>query len=82
MKWMRGFLPNLTIALNVVLLIVVYLDLRNPAMGFLVGAPFLVLVIASVLCSLTMAWIVYADWRRRSRKRRTRQDDSTLAGSR
>lgn len=79
MKWLRGFLPNLTIALNIVLLVVVYLDLRNPAMGFLVGAPFLVLVITSAFCSLVMAGVVYGDWRRRGRKKHPRQDQSHIS---
>lgn len=68
MKFLRGFLPNLTIALNLALLIAVYLDLRNPLMGFLVGTPFLVLVIADCVCSVATAVILYADWRKNGGK--------------
>lgn len=68
MKWMRRFLPNLTIALNLALLIVVYLDLRNPSMGFLVGGPFLVLVGASGICSIVTAALRYADLRCRDKQ--------------
>ena len=63
MKFWRAFLPNLTIALNIALMIVIYLDLRNPMMGFLVGAPFLVLIIASCVCSIATAVVLYAKWR-------------------
>lgn len=69
MRFLRGFLPNLTISLNLVLLIVIYLDLRNPLMGFLVGAPFLVLACACVVCSLVTAVVLYADWRKRDRRK-------------
>lgn len=65
MKFLKGFLPNLTIALNLVLLIVIYLDLRNPLMGFLIGTPFLMLVCLCVLCSITTAIVLYADWRKK-----------------
>lgn len=64
MKLLKAFLPNLSIALNVALLIVVYLDLRNPMMGFLVGTPFLVLVIATALSSILSGILLYADWRK------------------
>ena len=63
MRFLNGVLPNLTIALNLVLLIVMYLNSRNPMMGFLVGAPFLVLIIASCVCSIATAILLYANWR-------------------
>lgn len=63
MRFLNGLLPNLTIALNLVLLIVMYLNSRNPMMGFLVGAPFLVLIIASCVCSIATAILLYAKWR-------------------
>jgi hypothetical protein len=63
MRFLNGVLPNLTIALNLVLLIVMYLNSRNPMMGFLVGAPFLVLIIASCVCSIATAILLYAKWR-------------------
>ena len=63
MRFLNGVLPNLTIALNLVLLIVMYLNSRNPMMGFLVGAPFLVLIIASCVCSIATAILLYAMWR-------------------
>ena len=63
MRFLNAMLPNLTIALNLVLLIVMYLNSRNPMMGFLVGAPFLVLIIASCVCSIATAILLYAKWR-------------------
>ena len=63
MKFLNALLPNLTISLNLVLLIVLYLNSRNPMMGFLTGAPFLVLVILTCVCSLATAIILYAKWR-------------------
>ena len=65
MRIMRAILPNLTIALNISLLVVVYLDLRNPTMGFLVGSPFLTLVVICSVCSIVTAAMLYKDWRNR-----------------
>ena len=72
MKFWRAAVPNLTMILNVALLIVIYLDRRNPMMGFLVGAPFLVLAVSACVCSIATAVIVYADWRNRSVQREKR----------
>lgn len=69
MNKLRGFIPNLTAALNIALLVVVYLDLRNPMMGFLVGAPFLVLVAATCICSVITAVLFYIGARGRKTKR-------------
>ena len=63
MIFLRTVLPNLTIALNLALTVIIYLDKRNPMMGFLVGWPFLSLVILSVLASITTAVVLYKDWR-------------------
>ena len=64
MKFLRATLPNLTSSLNLALLIGFYLDLRNPMMGFLVGAPFLVLAACTCLSSIATGIFLYADWRR------------------
>lgn len=69
MKVLKAFLPNLTIALNIALIVVVYLDRRNPMMGFLVGAPFMVLVCSCALCSLMTAIVLYVDWRGSGRRK-------------
>lgn len=65
MKFLRAALPNLTIALNLALAIVIYLDMRNPMMGFLIGPPFAVLAISCVVCSLASAIVLYCSWRKR-----------------
>ena len=74
MKFLRGFLPNLTIALNVALLIVIYLDLRNPMMGFLVGTPFLVMAGASCVCSVATAVLLYGDWRKKGGRKPVKEN--------
>ena len=76
MKFLRAAIPNLSMALNIALLIVIYLDRRNPMMGFLVGMPFLVLAASACLCSMITALIVYGDWRRRGRTRKNLEKTS------
>lgn len=63
MRILRAVLPNVTIALNVSLLVVYYLDMRNPMMGFLVGTPFYTLAILTGVCSIATAVLMYASWR-------------------
>lgn len=70
MKIVRAVLSNVAIVLNICLLVVVYLDLRNPMMGFLMGTPFLVLVGSCCACSLATAVILYADKRKSEKVRR------------
>lgn len=80
MRFLRGFLPNLTIALNISLLVIIYLDLRNPMMGFLSGTPFLVLSVLCVLCSIASAVLLYGDWRRAgSRKGRFTENEKKIS---
>jgi peptidoglycan/LPS O-acetylase OafA/YrhL len=71
MKFLNAVLPNLTISLNLVLLIVMYLNSRNPMMGFLVGAPFLTLVACcfatSVASAATLYWVYRKNMRKKSR---------------
>ena len=68
MRFLKAFLPNLTISLNVALLIVIYLDRRNPMMGFLVGAPFAVLAASACACAILTGIVLYASWRKQFRK--------------
>ena len=67
MKFLRAMLPNLTIALNISLLVIVYLDQRNPMMGFLMGTPFQMLSALCALCSIMTAVVLYGDWRKSGR---------------
>jgi mannose/fructose/N-acetylgalactosamine-specific phosphotransferase system component IIC len=70
MKFWKAVLPNLTIALNLALMIVIYLDMRNPMMGFLIGTPFRVLTGACAICSIATAVVLYACNRRNNRHKR------------
>ena len=64
MRFFRGILPHISIALNICLIVVVYLDRRNPMMGFLMGMPFIVLVGAVAVCSIATAVTLYSQWRK------------------
>jgi len=75
MRFLKGALPHICIALNICLLVIVYLDRRNPMMGFLVGAPFFVVVVACVAASVTVAGLLYYDWRK-PKKRRNKQQNT------
>ena len=64
MKFFRAILPNLSIALQLALLVLVILDLFNPRVGLLSGLPFVLLFAASFLSAVITAILLYADWRR------------------
>ncbi len=64
MRILKILLPNLTISLNLTTAVVLYLDRRNPMMGFLMGWPFPVLMAATVICSIVTALIAYTGWRK------------------
>ena len=59
MKLFSSVIPNLAISLNVSLMVIIYLDMRNPMMGFMVGKPFLVLAISCCLTSVTSCITLY-----------------------
>ena len=72
MRFFRGILPHISIALNICLVVIVYLDRRNPMMGFLMGMPFIILVGAAVICSIATAVTLYSWWRKpKKRKHKT-----------
>ena len=64
MKFFYTVIPNLAVSLDIALMIVLYLDLRNPMMGFLMGAPFLVLSISACVTSIVSAVLLYAAYRK------------------
>ena len=76
MRFWKAILPNLTIALNLALMIVIYLDRRNPMMGFLIDAPFLVLALCSGLCSIAVCIVLYRGWRKPRKKHREKTDET------
>lgn len=50
-----SFLPHLSLALNLALLVIVILDVFNPLLGLLKGTVFLVFLALDVLCSVWTA---------------------------
>ncbi len=62
MKFLKSFLPNLTIALSVALVVLIYLDNRNPMMGFLYGKPFAIFSILLAACSIAVSVMSYISW--------------------
>lgn len=63
MKFAKAVLPNVTIALNLAMAVVVYLDMRNPMMGFMSGPAFLGLYILTFAASVATAVVLYKWWR-------------------
>ena len=65
MKFFRAILPNLSISLQLALLVLVILDVFNPRVGLLSGLPFVLLFAAAWICAVATAIVLYADWRSR-----------------
>ena len=63
MRFFRAILPNLSIALQLALAVLVILDVFNPRIGLLSGLPFVVLFTAAAVCALATAVVLYRDWR-------------------
>lgn len=76
MKFARAILPNVTIALNVAMAVVVYLDMRNPMMGFTSGPAFLGLFILTFVASVATAVVLYKGWR--SPKKRPKEKKESV----
>ena len=68
MKFLRTVLPNVTIALNIAMMVVIYLDRRNPMMGFLEDTPVHVLVITTAVVSLISAVTLFASYRKNKKE--------------
>ena len=68
MRFFHSVIPNLAISLNIAMLIVIYLDMRNPMMGFLRGTPYVVLVAVTAICSVISAIMTIAEYRNRSKE--------------
>ena len=69
MRFLKRTLPHLVISLNLALMIVIYLDMRNPMMGFLMGAPFFILACAAALCAIATAVTLYVWWRKPKKRK-------------
>ena len=50
-----SFIPHLSLALNLALLVIVVLDVFNPLLGLLKGTVFLVFIALDILCSVLTA---------------------------
>ena len=68
MKLLHSVIPNLTISMNMVMLIVVYLDMRNPKMGFMGDTPYYVLAVITAIVSLISAVTLYASYRKKQKE--------------
>ena len=66
---MQAFLPHLSIALTLALLVVVILNVFNPMLGLLRGTSFLVLFGACALSAIATALELIRRQRRRARRR-------------
>lgn len=64
MKFLKSFLPNFTIVLSIALVILLYLDNRNPMMGFLYGKPFVLLGVTLAICSISVSILYYISWQK------------------
>ena len=73
MFW-RKLVPNFSICVHLAMIVVIYLDMRNPMMGFLEGWPFLILAGAAVVSAIAVSVVLYADARSSRRGRRHRKD--------
>lgn len=71
MKFLKSFLPNLTIVLSIALVILLYLDNRNPMMGFLYGKPFMLLGVSLALCSISVSILYYVSWQKEKNSRKS-----------
>lgn len=68
MKLFHAVIPNLTISLNLVMLIIVYLDMRNPKMGFMGDTPYYVLAVCTAIASLISAVTLYGAYRKKQKE--------------
>ena len=65
MRFFKGFIPNLTVALCMALAVVTIVDNYNPMMGFLRGNTAYVLIFAVCICGTLSAITLYASWRKK-----------------
>lgn len=65
MRFIKGFLPHLSAALAIALLVVAILNEFNPRMGFLQGKPALTLIGLCCVCALICAVMLYLEQRKK-----------------
>ena len=79
MRFFHAVIPNLAISLNIALMVVIYLDMRNPMMGFLVGKPFQVLAVSCFAASVISAVVLYGSYRKQKNQSNYHQNHSNNA---
>ena len=67
MRLFHVIVPNLAVSFDLALMILLYLDMRNPMMGFLEGAPFYVVAALACVLSIVSAVSLYATHRKSQR---------------
>jgi hypothetical protein len=70
MRFLKGALPNISLTLTIALMVVIYLDRRNPMMGFLSGAPFFVLALLAGIASIATSVVLYSAWRKPKKRKK------------
>ena len=75
MKIFHTVIPNLAISLNLVMMILIYLDMRNPMMAFIDGTPFYAVAIASCIVSLASAVTLYGAYRKKQKEKHIQENN-------
>ena len=70
MRFLKGALPNISLALTIALMVVIYLDRRNPMMGFLSGARLFVLALLAGIASIATSVVLYSAWRKPKKRKK------------
>ncbi len=73
---LRKLLVLLSIGLAVTLLTVVYCDMRNPMMGFMLQNPARIYVIALALCAIAEGCVIGYEPKKKKKTRSTVYDES------
>ena len=70
MRFLKGALPNISLALSIAMLVVVYIDRRNPMMCFLSGPPFFILALLTGIASIATSIVLYKAWRKPKKRKK------------
>lgn len=76
MRFAKAVLPNVTIALHIAMAVVVYLDMRNPMMGFTTGAAFIGLFALTFVSSVATAVVLYQWWRSPKKQKKEKKESA------
>lgn len=75
MKWLRDFLPHLSIAMLLGLPVLIYCHERNPMLSFLTSNASFVYMLTLCVVGLTVAVMDISDRRRLARRRQNRESE-------